>query len=46
MKKIFSKFDTNQKEKESAKETNNFVGKTFVVGKCTVTVEEVLAEGK
>jgi hypothetical protein len=46
MKKIFQKFDTTkgEKERDTGKETT-FIGKTFVVGKCTVTVEEVLAEG-
>lgn len=52
MKKIFSKFDKNEKLENSGsnnhttKETNNFVGKVFVVGRVSVTVEDVLAEGK
>lgn len=40
MKKLFSKIDN------TAKETNSYVGKVFTVGRYTVTVEEVLAEGK
>ncbi|KAI4470594.1 serine/threonine protein kinase [Holotrichia oblita] len=39
MKKLFSKIDN------TAKETNNYVGKVFTVGRYTVSVEEVLAEG-
>lgn len=53
MKKIFSKFDKNEKleslhhNTSSAKETNtSFVGKVFTVGRVTVTIEDVLAEGK
>ena len=52
MKKIFSKFDKNEKleshhHNTSAKETNsNFLGKVFTVGRVTVTIEDVLAEGK
>lgn len=52
MKKIFSKFDKNEKLESlhnvsSAKETNtSFVGKVFTVGRVTVTIEDVLAEGK
>ncbi|KAM7351935.1 numb-associated kinase isoform 3-T4 [Cochliomyia hominivorax] len=52
MKKIFSKFDKNEKLEShhhnvsSAKETNSsFVGKVFTVGRVTVTIEDVLAEG-
>ncbi|XP_055836741.1 AP2-associated protein kinase 1 isoform X2 [Episyrphus balteatus] len=47
MKKIFSKFDKNEKLENSTttKETNSFVGKVFVVGRVSVTVEDVLAEG-
>lgn len=40
MKKLFSKIDNT-----AAKETNSYLGKVFVVGRHTVTVEEVLAEG-
>ncbi|CAB0005622.1 unnamed protein product [Nesidiocoris tenuis] len=43
MKKLFSKIET--KIDNTAKETNSFVGKTFLVGRTSVTVEEVLAEG-
>lgn len=39
MKKLFSKIDN------TAKETNNYVGKVFTIGRYTVSVEEVLAEG-
>ncbi|XP_054084000.1 probable serine/threonine-protein kinase nek3 isoform X3 [Zeugodacus cucurbitae] len=50
MKKIFSKFDKNEKLDNShnhstSKETNSFVGKVFTVGRVSVTVEDVLAEG-
>lgn len=46
MKKIFSKFDKNEKlESTPGKEGQNYVGKSFSVGKSTVTVEDVLAEG-
>ncbi|XP_071440568.1 uncharacterized protein Nak [Hetaerina americana] len=43
MKKLFSKIET--KIDNTAKEPNNYVGKVFVVGRMTVTVEDVLAEG-
>lgn len=51
MKKILSKFDRNEKldnshNSSSSKETNSFVGKVFTVGRVTVTVEDVLAEGE
>ncbi|XP_029174462.1 uncharacterized protein LOC114943061 isoform X3 [Nylanderia fulva] len=39
MKKLFSKIDN------TSKEPNSYLGKVFVVGCHTVTVEEVLAEG-
>ncbi|KAL0127978.1 hypothetical protein PUN28_003317 [Cardiocondyla obscurior] len=39
MKKLFSKIDN------TSKEPNSYLGKVFVVGRYTVTVEEVLAEG-
>uniref|UniRef100_A0A1B6FIX0 Protein kinase domain-containing protein n=1 Tax=Cuerna arida TaxID=1464854 RepID=A0A1B6FIX0_9HEMI len=39
MKKLFSKIDN------TAKEPNSYVGKAFTVGRMTVTVEDVLAEG-
>ncbi|XP_067624618.1 AP2-associated protein kinase 1-like isoform X4 [Eurosta solidaginis] len=50
MKKIFSKFDKNEKldishNHSTSKETNSFVGKVFTVGRVSVTVEDVLAEG-
>ncbi|KAL1121944.1 hypothetical protein AAG570_003352 [Ranatra chinensis] len=43
MKKLFSRIET--KIENTAKESNSFVGKAFSVGRVTVTVEEVLAEG-
>ncbi|XP_021922195.1 uncharacterized protein LOC110831003 isoform X6 [Zootermopsis nevadensis] len=43
MKKLFSKIET--KIDNTAKEPNSYVGKVFVVGRMTVTVEDVLAEG-
>uniref|UniRef100_A0A336MW56 CSON008063 protein n=1 Tax=Culicoides sonorensis TaxID=179676 RepID=A0A336MW56_CULSO len=43
MKKIFKKIEP--KNEQVTKDTNNFVGKVFNVGKCNVTVEEILAEG-
>ncbi|KAF5280987.1 hypothetical protein FQA39_LY05192 [Lamprigera yunnana] len=43
MKKLFSKIET--KIDNTSKETNNFIGKQFVVGRLSVTVEDVLAEG-
>ncbi|XP_011689691.1 PREDICTED: uncharacterized protein LOC105451122 [Wasmannia auropunctata] len=39
MKKLFSKIDN------TSKEPNSYLGKVFTVGRHTVTVEEVLAEG-
>ncbi|XP_075154137.1 numb-associated kinase isoform X2 [Haematobia irritans] len=49
MKKIFSKFDKNEKlethHSSSTKEVNSFVGKVFTVGRVTVIIEDVLAEG-
>jgi hypothetical protein len=39
MKKLFSKID-------NSKDPNCFVGKQFVVGRTSVTVEDVIAEGK
>lgn len=48
MKKIFSKFEKNEKLEGASvtKESSNYVGKSFTVGRVTVTVEDVLAEGK
>lgn len=48
MKKIFSKFEKNEKIDTSTgggRETNSYVGKVFTVGRTTVTVEDILAEG-
>lgn len=44
MKKLFSKIET--KIDNTSKETNNVVGKAFTVGRLTVTVEDILAEGE
>ncbi|CAB3388355.1 Hypothetical predicted protein, partial [Cloeon dipterum] len=43
MKKLFSKLDT--RADGAAKEPQSYVGKVFTVGKHSVTVEDVLAEG-
>lgn len=43
MKKLFSKIET--KIDNTSKETNNYVGKQFTVGRVIVTVEDILAEG-
>lgn len=43
MKKLFSRFE--RIDQGAAREANNFVGKVFTVGRTTVTVEEVIAEG-
>ncbi|XP_059488550.1 AP2-associated protein kinase 1 [Neocloeon triangulifer] len=43
MKKLFSKLDS--RADGSAKEPQSYVGKVFTVGKHSVTVEDVLAEG-
>jgi len=45
MKKIFGKIDTRREEKENEKAHSSFIGKKYVVGKHTVIVEDVLAEG-
>lgn len=44
MKRLFSKIET--KIDNTTRESNNVIGKVFNVGRQTVTVEEVLAEGK
>ncbi|KAK5640382.1 hypothetical protein RI129_011193 [Pyrocoelia pectoralis] len=43
MKKLFYKIET--KIDNTSKETNNVIGKQFVVGRLSVTVEDILAEG-
>ncbi|XP_034243808.1 uncharacterized protein LOC117646752 [Thrips palmi] len=43
MKKLFSRIET--KIDTTSKEPSNYVGKVFTVGRQTVTVEEVIAEG-
>ncbi|XP_063910148.1 AP2-associated protein kinase 1 [Zophobas morio] len=43
MKKLFSKIET--KIETTSREVNNYVGKVFTVGRQTVTVEDILAEG-
>ncbi|XP_055371917.1 AP2-associated protein kinase 1 isoform X2 [Condylostylus longicornis] len=50
MKKLFSKLEKNEKLDNSGisgstKETNSYVGKVFIVGRVSVTVEDILAEG-
>jgi len=45
MKKIFGKIDTRREEKENEKAHSSFIGKKYNVGKHTVVVEDVLAEG-
>ncbi|XP_059617361.1 uncharacterized protein LOC132262196 isoform X1 [Phlebotomus argentipes] len=46
MKKIFSKFEKNEKlESVTNRESSNYIGKAFTVGRSTVTVEDILAEG-
>lgn len=44
MKKLFSKIET--KIDNTSKEINNFIGKSFTIGRLTVTVEDILAEGE
>lgn len=44
MKKLFSKIEKNIDN--TAKETNTVIGKVFTLSRQTVTVEDVLAEGK
>lgn len=46
MKKIFKKIEPKNEVVTNSKQETNFVGKVFNVNKTTVTVEEVLAEGK
>jgi len=47
MKKILRKIEPkNEKVLTTTPDTNNFVGKVFNVGKTSVTVEEILAEGE
>lgn len=46
MKKIFKKIDHKSEASGTSKEPCNYLGKTFVVGKITVTVEDILAEGE
>lgn len=43
MKRFFSKIET--KIDNTTRESNNVIGKVFNVGRQTVTVEDVLAEG-
>lgn len=45
MKKIFSKLEKNE-EKTTSNFVTNYTGKVFQVGKHSVVVEEILAEGK
>lgn len=47
MKKIFSKFEKNEKiESPVNKESTSYVGKVFKVGKSSYNVIDILAEGK
>lgn len=49
MKKIFSKFEAKNEKLENGpkeKDNSNYVGKTFTIGRSTVMVEDVLAEGQ
>lgn len=43
MKRLFSR--SNPKGDQSSKEPNSFIGKVFNVGRFTVTVEDIIAEG-
>lgn len=43
MKKLFGKIDS--KNDTNVKDVCNCIGKSFIVGKMTVVVEEILAEG-
>lgn len=43
MKKLFSKIET--KIDNTSKESSSYIGKVFTVGRQSVTVEDVLAEG-
>lgn len=50
MKKILSKFEKNERMDNSnsgpqQREASCFIGKVFTVGRKTVTVEDILAEG-
>lgn len=51
MKKILSKFEKNERTDNSSnsgthqREASCFIGKVFTVGRTTVTVEDILAEG-
>lgn len=46
MKKIFSKFEKNEKIESPNKESTSYVGKVFKVGKSSYNVIDILAEGK
>ena len=51
MKKIFSKFEKNEKIDNTSgahhhRESSSYVGKVFTVGRTVVTVEDILAEGR
>lgn len=43
MKRLFSR--SNTRGDQSSKEPNTFIGKVFNVGRFTVTVEDIIAEG-
>jgi hypothetical protein len=46
MKKIFSKLENKNEEKGATTFVANYTGKVFQIGKHSVVVEEILAEGK
>lgn len=46
MKKIFSKLENKNDEKIPSNYVTNYTGKVFQINKHSVTVEEILAEGK
>lgn len=45
MKKLFQRLDNNPKDVKEVKDVN-YIGKVFNVGRYSVTVEEIIAEGK
>lgn len=45
MKKIFKKIDIKSDAAIGIRENTSFIGKTFHIGKTSVVVEDVLAEG-
>jgi len=45
MKKIFGKIDNRRDEKENEKAHSSYIGKKFTIGRHTVVIEDVVAEG-